>query len=130
MCLILACSSNILQNQYPFFPTIQDPNVLDWITNIFFKLGGRPQIIPSLSNLPYNQYNNQYNISKMETNISYSYSHNGFAIYLSRLLRPLWNEYIIKTIINSSNNNSQTVKDCYFLKILSFCFRNIYVILQ
>ncbi len=96
-----------------------DPNVVSWATRAFFKFGGRPNWYePSstpLGKIPrkfpeiYKKIDiNQdfgygaYNAPK----ITFSYSHDGFSLYLSRLLRPAWFENVTKAFADRRVNGT------------------------
>lgn len=70
-------------------PNRRDPELVSWATMAFFRLGGRPSY--------QNTYESDSSVSSSATNtpssfgrINYSGSHDGFALFLSRLLQPIW----------------------------------------
>jgi nuclear pore complex protein Nup155 len=67
----------------------RDPELVSWATTAFFKLGGRPSI---------QQFQNTMDGAPDYSRVSYSGSHDGFALFLSRILQPIWvsNIFVVK----------------------------------
>jgi nuclear pore complex protein Nup155 len=58
----------------------REPDLVSWATTAFFRLGGRPSILSTGEDAGGMAF----------SRVSYSGSHDGFALFLARLLQPLW----------------------------------------
>lgn len=101
-------SSSRLLSQ--FVPNI---NIIRWAVRAFFKYGGHPQILRSL---PYHSGTTPISDFSSPHPVQYSSSHNGFALYLSRLIRPVWNENV--TVRRKERKNNEREVDVQYCKFL------------
>jgi len=125
MCLMLACSSPHVVNAIkalspsgsrgaPQSVITSDVNATMWATRMFFKLGGRPffpQLPPGTPTLT-----GDFGYAVASPEPIYSNSHNGFCLYMSRILRPIWTQAITKKQIQRSFLTNQDVQ----IQICSF----------
>ncbi len=101
--------------------TGSDPNVVAWATRAFFKFGGRPTLqISSTSVSPGLSVAEDfgYGVANNAPKVIFSHSHDGFCLYMSRLLRLVWNELIAKSTIEKKPGTWQetTIFACRFTK--------------
>ncbi|XP_075223372.1 nuclear pore complex protein Nup154 isoform X2 [Lycorma delicatula] len=113
-CLIIACNQSS-----------QNTQLSEWATRAFFLYGGEPKVGTVQSHhsspcvfIPYSSLPAGFNpgtvstpigkstFSSTETNTVYfSAKHNGLYLYLSRILRPLWDTRIVQRV--TMNDNKQ-----------------------
>jgi hypothetical protein len=77
-----------------------DPNVVAWATRAFFKYGGRPTVNSNAMErrIPFDG-RDEFGFAVINAPaVLYSNSHEGFCLYLARLLRPIWLETITKEV--------------------------------
>jgi len=92
MCLILACGETYPSTRLSSSLDVTSstiPEITEWATQTFFRLGGGP----SFDNPTNTTLSSEEN--KMKA-MRFSASHDGFAMYLSRLLRPIWSQTILE----------------------------------
>ncbi|KAL6064256.1 Nucleoporin 155 [Balamuthia mandrillaris] len=126
--------------------TAPDPNVALWATRAFFKHGGHPRYDPgggaysqpTQQTTPRAQARGQATPSAADAStggamymgqaimrrpeIIFSGSHNGFCLYLSRILRPVWNRPI--TIVEGLNQSQFLDLEQSLLALLQFLEQN------
>jgi hypothetical protein len=89
-----------------------DLKITDIATTCFFKFGGRPYFPnANIATTPLAVDAIGYAIPSMEP--IFSNSHNGFALFLSRILRPFWSQNIVKKSLRSSDKKLQTEEACF-----------------
>ncbi|KAL1918592.1 uncharacterized protein VTP21DRAFT_2614 [Calcarisporiella thermophila] len=112
MCFAILCAnphipnipSGLLSPQLPSTPSKLDSAVQNGARRLLLEFGGKP----SLLDKPY-AAQGQNDLGRAETRpeIVYSGRHAGLALYIARLLRPIWKEKVTKPAPLSTNKNRQ-----------------------
>ena len=97
----------------------REPDLVSWATMAFFRLGGRPS---------YQSTTDDNTGAPIFSRVSYSGSHDGFALFFARLLQPLWASNIFSvrdTGFTCRLNREQFAQlESYFVRLRLFLKQN------
>lgn len=90
MCLAIACGHpSVSSGPYGI---MKDSKAT--ASKLFFDLGGYPAVAPQMAS----SVGGRSGILRTTTDVILSPKHNGLALYLSRLLRPIWKKQVFKSV--------------------------------
>ena len=100
MCLSLACGYVTSFGPASASSLVTDANVRMLATRTFINNAGRPQAQTYTTATQMQRMEEEFEriggMSMSGVDVQFSNSHNGFAVYLTRLLRPFWGKPILK----------------------------------